>query len=154
MKKTLNFGKIDWNGIGRKINLVTVEINLEETKNGPAFSACANVWNSKSSDIICGGQCLEELVPFFKDNKIFMTIFSMWEKYHLNDLHPGTQNQEKALEKADLWKYGVNYEDQCNYLKEIGLYNDNGVNFGETWVYWPIPEKDLETIKSLFLYGE
>ena len=154
MKKTLNFGKIDWNGTGRKINLVTVEINLKETKNGPAFSASANVWNSKDSDIICGGQCLDSLVPFFKNNAVYMTIFSMWKKYHLNDMHPGTPAQEKALNEAGLTEFATNYTDCCEYLKKIGLFNDNGTNFGETWVYWPIPEEDLEIIKSLFLYGE
>ena len=97
MKKILNFGKIDWNGTGRKINLVTVKISLEETKNGPVFSACANVWNSKSTDCLCCGQCLDNLVSFFQDDKIYMTIFSMWEKYHLNNMHPGTPAQEKAL---------------------------------------------------------
>ena len=154
MKKTLNFGKIDYNGTGRKINLVTVEINLKETKNGPAFSACANVWNSKQTDIICGGQCLDDLVPFFQDNLVYMIIFSMWKKYHLNDMRPGTPAQEKALEEAGLIEFATNYTECCEYLKKIGLYNDNGINFGETWVYWPIPENDLETIKSLFLYGE
>ena len=154
MKKTLNFGKIDWNGTGRKINLVTVEINLKETENGPAFTASANVWNSKRTDILCGGQCLDDLVPFFHDNKVYMTIFSMWQKYHLNDMHPGTPAQEKALNEAGLTKFATNYTEYCEHLKKIGLFNDNGVNFGETWVYWPILEKDLKTIKSLFLYGE
>lgn len=154
MKKILNFGKIDWNGTGRKINLVTVQIKLENTKNGPAFTACANVWNSKQTKYVCCGQCLDDLVPFFKNNEVFMTIFSMWQKHHLNDVHPGTHAQENALKKAGLEDFANKYSECCEYLKKIGLFCDNGINFGETWVYWPIPEKDLETIKSLFLYGE
>ena len=154
MKKTLNFGKIDYNDTGRKINLVTVEIELQEAKNGPVFTASANVWNSKQSDIIRAGQCLDALIPFFQDNDVYMTIFSMWGKYHLNNLHPGTPAQEKALNEAGLTEFATNYTECCEYLKKIGLFCDNGVNFGETWVYWPIPENDLETIKSLFLYGE
>ena len=155
MKKTLNFGKIDYNGTGRKINLVTVEIELQEAKNGPVFTASAYVWNAKKTDIVCGGQCLDDLLQFFENNDVFRTIYSMWKKYHLNNMRIGTPEQINALKKVELWENGT-YEEQCNYLKKVGLYYLDGGKtcFGGKWFYWPIPENDLETIKSLFLYGE
>lgn len=153
MKKTLYFGKIDWNGTGRKINLVTVEINLKETEKGPVFSASANVWNSKQTDYICSGQCLDYLVPFFQENEVYMTIFSMWKKYHRNDMHPGTPAQEESLKKVELLNVNK-YDEACKYLKSINLYDDNGKVYGRNWYYWPIPDEDLEIIKSLLLYGE
>lgn len=154
MKKTLNFGKIAWNG-KRKINLVTIDIELRNENTYPVFSACADVWNAKETDIVCGGQCLDDLLRFFKNNDTFKTIHSMWKKYHLNDMHTGTPEQINALKKAGLWENGT-YEEQCDYLKKVGLYYLDGGKtcFGGKWFYWPIPEKDLETIKSLFLYGE
>ena len=48
MKRIFNFGKIDYNQTGKKINLATVEVNFDGTR----FSASGNVWNSKQTDCI------------------------------------------------------------------------------------------------------
>lgn len=155
MKKTLYFSKIDWNGTGRKINAVDVEIELRDKLDGPAFSAMAMIWNNKHTDIVCGGQCLDELMEFLGDNEIFAIIHKMWKLYHLNDMHVGTPRQEEALKKAGfLGGKNYNYKEACEYLKSINLYDDNGKVYGKNWYYWPIPDEDLEIIKSLFFYGE
>ena len=73
MEKTFDFGKIDLNGCGRKINKVEVEVELT---NDGRFTASASVWNSKHTDIECGGQCLDELVQFLKSNETFMKIYN------------------------------------------------------------------------------
>ena len=61
MKKTFNFGKIAAYG-NRKINLVTVEVELSEKDGHKVFTASGDVWNSKHTDIIRGGQCLDYIV--------------------------------------------------------------------------------------------
>ena len=54
MKRTFNFGKIDYYGRGRKVNSVEVKVELSDKG---VFTASANIWNSKHTDCVCGGQC-------------------------------------------------------------------------------------------------
>lgn len=146
MKKVFKFGKIDFYGTGRRINQVEVEIELRESN---VFSASGDVWNMHHTDIVCGGQCLDEIKNFIKGNATFDSIYRLWKLYHLNDLHAGTKKQEEALKQ----KFGgVNaniYTEQCEYLKSINLYDDNGYKFGTGWIKEEIPANDLQEIKRL-----
>lgn len=117
MKTKIDFGLIDFYGDGKnKRNRVDVELELKETPNGEEFSASANVWNSRHSDIICGGQCLDTLAPFFKNNLLYIKILNFWEKYHLNGMHPECEHQhalnwhEQAREKIKINKYTLTHE--------------------------------------------
>ena len=150
MKKVIEFGKIDIYGIGRKINPVTIKVELrEEESDEPVFSVCGDVWNCKKTDIVMGGQCLDELVPFLKNNKLFMEIYRLWKLYHLNDLHTGTKKQEEFLNKNNVKNWANDYENTCEFLNKNNLLYDKGVKFGTTWHYWAIPKKDLEKIKRI-----
>lgn len=76
------------------------------------------------------------------------TLLSIWDKYHLNNMHAGTRKQEKALQK----KFGtsrVDYDKAVEYLKSIGLYEDNGYRYGSGWLTQEVPEKVLEWLKNL-----
>ena len=155
MKKVFKFGKIAFYG-SRKINLVTVEIELKENeKNQVVFTASANVWNNLKTDIIMGGQCLDDLQPYFKNNQLFNKIVTLWNQYHLNDMHAGTPEQEKSIkehfEKID---QRYDYTIACDYLKSIGLYevliDGTPYKYGHAWLYESIPLNDLERIRSLF----
>lgn len=145
MKKVFEFGKIDFYGTGRRINKVTVEIELKE---GNIFTASGDVWNMHQTDIVCGSQGLDELKKYIH-NKTFNTIYRLWKLYHLNNMHSGTREQEKAL-KEKFGGVNVNkYDEQCEYLKSINLYNHNGYIFGTGWLKEEIPTEDLQTIKNL-----
>lgn len=170
MKRKINIQKVDGNGNGRKSCMVSVELEL----NNGNFSAVADLWKSDHSDILMGGQCFDDLLndyPELKDNDVFMETYDLWSKYHLNDLHAGTPEQEKAIEE---WKSQGNiydYGKACDYLKSIGLYEvlvstiDKDVNpqfidceketykYGHDWLKESIPDKDLERIKSLIETG-
>ena len=62
MKRTFNFGKIAYNG-GRKINAVELEVELRKDEKGrDEFVASCDVWNAHHTDIICGGQCLDDAI--------------------------------------------------------------------------------------------
>ena len=78
----------------------------------------------------------------------------MWQKYHLNDMHSGTPEQEEAIRQ---WKEAGNkydYTEACKYLESIGLYEVeyHGIEFngmykyGHGWLYQPIEEDDLRRI--------
>lgn len=116
MKTKIDFGLIDFYGDGNKRNRVDVELELKETPNGEEFTASANVWDSGHTDIICGGQCLDTLAPFFKNNLLYIKILNFWEKYHLNGMRPECEHQhelnwhEQASEKIKINKYTLTYE--------------------------------------------
>lgn len=153
MQKKFNFGKIDYNNIGRKINPVEVEIRFEETENGYVFRASGTIYNQTKTDCWCAGQCLDTISKYL-DTPEFNAIYRLWKLYHLNDMHAGTREQEEAI---DVWKAkgnGYDYTEACEYLKSIGLYevehNGKPYKYGHAWLFWPISENDLEEIKSLF----
>lgn len=152
MKKTFDFGKIAYYGT-RKINPVTVEIELKETDKGYCFTASGMIWNQCKTDCYCGGQCLDTIAKYVNASE-FKEIYRLWKLYHLNDMHAGTREQEAAI---DAWKEQGNrydYTKVCDYLKSIGLYEveheGKPYKYGHKWLYWEIPSEDLEKIKALF----
>ena len=145
MKRTFNFGKIDYYGRGRKINSVEVKVELSDKG---VFTASANIWNSKHTDCVCGGQCLDEVAKYVKSDK-FKRIYRFWELYHLNDMHPGTEKQEEALKAAGLSSWANNYSECCDYLESINLLVDNGYKFGTGWLKRDIPVEDIAEIEKL-----
>ena len=89
-RRIYSFGKVDLYKCGRKINEITLEINLYADRNGyPEFTACGNAWNIRHTDIVCGGQCIDRLyekIPRLHNNTIYKTIMELWEKYHCKDV--------------------------------------------------------------------
>ncbi len=163
MKKVFNFGKIDFYGTGRKINEVTIEVELRDIDKGPEFSASGDVWNSKHTEIICGGQCLDELdtVSTLHNNPLFSKIYRLWKLYHLNGMNAGTARQTKAVnDYLERTNSRYDYSQMCDYLKSIDLYEDKEYLFkygnelkpyryGSSWLYHSIPDEDLKIIKEL-----
>lgn len=143
MRKVFDLGKIDFKHKGFKNYQVLVKIELT---NDNVFSACGKIKFGKQT--IISGQCLDIINEFLSKDKLFSKIYKFWKKYHLNDLHAGTPKQEKALKKVKL--IGANYYDEaCEYLKSINLYEDNGYKYGSGWLKEEIPTKDLNEIKKL-----
>ena len=88
MRRVFSFGKIAYNG-KRKINEVTLEIELREWNGYPEFTACAYVWNNIHSDIVSGGQMIDDLYNEFalcRNSILYKTIMQLWEKYHLHNI--------------------------------------------------------------------
>lgn len=81
MKRTFDFGCIDFENRGKAKNRVTVEMEYKEENGKKRFSVSAMVWNVLRSDCICGGQCLDTIAPYM-DNPIFSEIFRLWKAYH------------------------------------------------------------------------
>lgn len=88
MRILYSFGKIAYYG-KRKINEVTLEIELRDWNGYLEFTAHAMVWNSVHTDIVSGGQMIDELYNKFavlRDSIIYKTIMQLWKKYHLHDI--------------------------------------------------------------------
>lgn len=164
-RKIISFGKFDYCGCGRRINEITVEMNLKYKDDGKiVFTASANVWNNLHTDIIAGGQCIDTIykhIPSIWGNPLYIKIMELWKKHHLNDMHAGTPEQEHALKQAvqdgKLTRYGANnYDETCNYLKSIGLYevtlpDGKMYKYGHGWLYEEIPVEDLKEIEKIML---
>ena len=154
----------------KKINPVTVEVELrDETTNYgfeyKEFSVCADVWNSKNTDIICAGQCLDEILPFMegtKYEKTFKLVYDLWKKWHLNGLKAGTPKQEEFC-KEWLNSHSYDYTTMCSELEARGLFTDNfngyghkkqyknePYNYGCDWAINIIPEEDINLMLTLF----
>ena len=156
MEKTFKFGKIAYDSPNRKSNLVTVDVRLSEDKFGrPALGISDAIWNNLHTDIICGGQCLDDLAEYELENQqLFNFLYAMWKKYHLNDMHAGTPEQEEAINKWKADGHVYDYAEACKYLESIGLYEVeyhglefNGMyKYGHGWLYQPIEEDDLDKL--------
>lgn len=152
MYKRISFGKIDYNGCGRRINEVVLEVRLDQTDNGMEFLASGIIWNSKKTDALCCGQCLGEIAKYV-NIPLFKELHTYWQKYHLNGMHAGTEEQEKAI---DEWKAQGNtydYKAAVEYLKSIGLYeveyNGKPYRYGTSWLFREIPQEDLNRIQEI-----
>lgn len=65
------------------------------------FSACGEVWNHLKTDIVQGGQCVDELAALFPRDVLAQRIRATWSRYHLNGMNAGTPEQSAALAKAE-----------------------------------------------------
>lgn len=163
----ISFGKHDWNGCGRKINLCTLELRLEREHNTRynvdywRFACRGAVWNSKGTDLICAGQCIDDMwdnIEALRADPLFREIHELWKKYHLNDMHAGTPRQEALLEQLQRAKQhemearGIkctlplvfSYDEATQILKEQGYYIDTHYGqpfeYGKGWAPHEIPE--------------
>ena len=87
-ERVFSFGKIAYNG-KRKINEVTLEIELRDWNGYPEFTACVSIWNNIHSDIVAGGQMIDDLYnefARFQHNILYKTIKELWEKYHCKNI--------------------------------------------------------------------
>lgn len=145
-KRTIDFGKIDFNKTGRKINLVEIEIELSTDNN---LSICGNVWNNLKTDIISGGQNLDELKPYFKHDPLFNKLHRIWKLYHLNDLQAGTSAQMEHIETVRHKQTDSSWYDwACLELEKVGLltttYKNKPYKFGSQWIKKEIPQNVLK----------
>lgn len=179
MEHIYEFGKIDVNGVGRSINAVEVDVELREVKRiykevgddretAWEFACSASVYNSSETDIVMGGQCLDDLMdyPILAINPLFCDIHEMWTKYHLNTMNAGTPRQMAALEQAvsegklESISAGT-YDECCDYLESVGLLRDEEYliedrdgnptpyEYGHGWIVRDIPPEDLEICKAM-----
>lgn len=116
MKKIFDFGKFAIERPNVPTNRITVEMEYTEKKPGQkVLSICGTVWNSRRTDCIMGGQCLDEIAEYVHTPE-FLEIYRLWKLYHLNDMHPECKHQaaagwrEKAGRKVTLYHWRLTRE--------------------------------------------
>lgn len=146
--------KVDAHGYGKR-NICEVELTLTNTAKGLEFSVCGTVWNQQQTDSTLGGQCLDEMLTLARDASwsgaeiaLLVEVVDLWRAHHLNGMHAGTPEQEKALEN-----FSGDYSAKCEHLKALGLYEveheGKPYKYGHGWLYRPIPAADLARIWNL-----
>lgn len=139
MKKTIVLGYVKFPYEDKRRKAI-VEVELKNTDGKYKLSMCGEI--KKCS----WGQCNEEIKKYMVAPRMnFDRIMEVWEKYHLNDMHAGTQAQEKFV-RAYCENHSYDYKTICEELKKAGLYEDNGYKYGSGWLYEPIPESVLDEI--------
>ena len=155
-----------------------VSVELKEGKDGvhfvdgsileqPVFTSSLSVGNGRR--YLMGGQCFDEIIEKYTfvtpaDKEIFMEIYDLWTRNHLNNLNAGTPKQMEALKNGfDDWcsERGIDpiwerYNLQCEYLRTLDLYEDKEYlvdgqpyRYGSLWIYRPISEDDLKRINAV-----
>ncbi len=95
-------GKVNRNGdtdaaLGPRNCAVYVTFELREGERGPEFSAQAEAWNNRRTDVFMAGQCLESFARMMHgDSK---RILEIWREWHLNGMNAGTVEQEAEIER-------------------------------------------------------
>lgn len=150
------------------------DISLNEIQS-PNFAALSFVGDIKDvcfegshqiqTNFVCG-QCHNKIwdfiheikYPEFVEDEILedledlKKIIYFWHKYHLNDMKSGTVNQQTVINQYEQEHKTAlrNYDEICNYLKEVNLYEDKGYRWGSAWLIELIPERELEEIEKTF----
>lgn len=99
------------------------------------------------------GQCLDGLLKG-KPSADYMSceveaLFSTWKRWHLNNMRPGTKKQMAQIRKWQRLNRECSYENICQWLKEIDLYEDEGYRYGSGWLKEEVPDDVLNWLFSL-----
>lgn len=134
---------------------------------GYCLSCCAYL-NIRASErlglkpIIAGGQCLDEAVVALNACglrcRMLEKIVPVWKKWHLNDMHAGTERQDEVLDQYKKehpdWRY--DYSEACEILKKHDLLYDRQYlvdgkpyKYGEKWLFHEIPHEILLEIVGI-----
>lgn len=100
-----------------------------------------------------GGQCLDHIHEkaeqfIMPDEKkvLYNRIYEIWREYHLNDLQAGTKKQTDAIPE-EMFELDY-YTAKCEYLQDIGLFEDRGYKYGHGWLCKEIPAEIVAEIMT------
>jgi hypothetical protein len=171
MTKVVKLGKVDGYGNGRKSCAVDIEVELREQSNGALeLSICGEIWNALQTDIISGGQNLEEIASYFPGSHKVRRIVEVWRRWHLNTMKAGCEHQRAAgWDKAPIdpekptHTYGRHFEGQNQpSWNLLGWVREDehpdglmcracwvcGYKYGTAWLTEELPAEIIEEVRS------
>lgn len=133
--------------------------------NGDARGSCGQIANLlEQENILNKSNSLAEGWDFPK----VLYLRSIWKRWHLNDMVPGTPNQmeyirykqmlandddtlHKDAPHAYASKMGFKsyYDMELSWLEEANLVEDDGYRFGSAWLTEEVPENVLNFLQQL-----
>lgn len=131
-------------------NRENIEVDLEEKEKGFVLSISGNLKNSAGQN---NRDIYEKYVmgenEFIKKAEL-IRLLEIWERYHLNDMRPGTPKQMEALRSREVGENAIEgYMADSSYLKNVDLYNDNGYEYGSAWLFEEIPAEVINELKDI-----
>ena len=119
MKKTFKFSKFAVANEKIKNNEITITIELKDSEKGKTFSACGSVWDGKHTDIIMGGQCIDDLGQYLKNNKTYLTSEAVDKSYGLNFTCRREAVDSKSRQARLIYCYGFTPYGAITLLREF-----------------------------------
>ena len=138
--------------------ITTEKGNIDRPKYTVCFNEDTQSFSASATYYAGGGQCLDTLMKIYEEQNVIVPykialLTGLWEKYHLNDLHAGTPEQEEYLHSIGITGFANNYEKCCEALKEAGLYECEWKGkksyFGGSWFHWDIPAEEIKRIYEI-----
>ncbi len=134
-------------------NKVVAECEIENKNNNLTFSMSGEYQGSM-------GQCFNDVEPETDEQQELIDLWHMW---HLNGMHAGTEEQEKALKSKEFtkWKESLNpypesdYDCKVLYLKNIAMLvvphpkTKIPYTYGTAWLTRELPEDFEEDLENL-----
>lgn len=115
IERTVNLGLVDGYGNGKKncpldlcfrlerVTLGTQDsprltTDLGRTRNYVTLAMTANLWNPLKTDIIHGGQLVDDLLTYVDTPETRLWV-EVWHTWHNNAMRPGTTRQQKVIDQ-------------------------------------------------------
>lgn len=137
MEKEINMGWAKFPNDSRR-HKITVRAELRLNEQGKVILSMFGEIKGRAY-----GQCADTIRKYaVEKRRNFNEILDIWDAWHLNDMHAGTERQEKALKEMGITDFDI----ACKYLQEKGIYEDEGYRYGSGWLYRPIPRTVLNKI--------
>jgi len=121
-----------------------------ELKDGK-FTMSGEVWNPLKTDTIMGGQCIDTIAKLFPQDSKLQRMCAIWERWHLNDMVPGSPAQMEYLRANPVTAVypESHYDKACAALAAVGLNPDaDGYKYGSAWKTEEIPDDVIAEINS------
>lgn len=158
MQKTIDLGKVDYEGRGYKANLVTITIELRDGR----LAMSGDIWDARHSDIVGGGQNYDDIARLFPSAPKVQRMIEVWKRWHINTMRAGCEHQ-----RAEGWDtrpidpskplnaFGKHFEGQRDDLPNMlawvrpsehpeGLLTKPcptcGYRYGTQWLPEPLPD--------------
>lgn len=91
------------------------------------------------------GQIHKEVKDIIPDR-----LYQIWKRWNLNDMRAGTFVQEEILRQAKNKGVDVSdYDKACDYLRKLGVYDDDGYRYGSAWLKEELPQDVIDYLSVL-----
>ena len=135
------------------------------------FSMSGQVWDRQGSDCVTAGQCVDEIAEAFPNDAKLQRMREIWDRWHLNDMKPGSPKQTAWLKahdaeyRAALTAGKDGYQWTCEALAAAGLNPDKsyrydgpgaanirdegaGYPYGHAWIKEELPPEVVAEIMA------
>ena len=108
-----------------------------------------------------GGQCQDTIRELIRDAKrieyegeathsTLLEILDVWDRWHLNDMHAGTREQELAIKEWQAAGNKYDFTEAQVMLVRKNLHPHRGYSYGSAWLLEPLPPETEVRIVALF----